>query len=212
MFDAGTMLPVTGSQWIDKFSLRFDTNYNDANREGNLAITLYGLIAAINTGGAIAMWFLAPLQGAEADDLYWWTWFFIFVIHLIIWGPILLLWPLAYIGNDSIVYLYVLIAQIGLFGPFGAYIALLGALIVAIFMADMGFPFKDDTLITYLMPGSYFLVAGLSSLIQLLFLDDLKTWYDNIVANEANEEAISRGNTGSETLDEDETVFDDEEY
>jgi len=80
----------------------------------------------------------------------------------------------------------------------------------AIFFSEIDYPFEDDSLISTVMPGSYFLVAGLSSLVQVLFLDDLKAWYINIVANEANEEAIASGN--SPTLDEDETEFDDEDY
>jgi len=56
-------------------------------------------MAMINTGGAVAMWFLAPLKGTTAAGFYWWTWLSIFIVHLIIWGPILLLWPITYLGD-----------------------------------------------------------------------------------------------------------------
>lgn len=165
---------LTGAKWIDKFSRNYDLIYANQKRAGTTAITVYGITALVNTIGACILWPLHLSENFADGDLYDFAWFFIFLMHLIIWGTLLILWPLAYIGNTTTVWFLKTFANVALAGPYGIYGALAIALALGMFLNTS---FAGTTTDAILILSTYVTIAGASSFVQLFFIQDIKEWY-----------------------------------
>lgn len=63
--------------------------------------------------------------------MWWWTWFFVFVIHLVLWVTVTVMWPITYIGSYTPLQFLRVFCYISMLGPYGGYWALLGTMIFA---------------------------------------------------------------------------------
>ena len=132
--DTGTsmMIEIDGDDWLRKYASGYNSEFSAISRSGNLGLTMYGIIALINVILSTLIWFF--FLGREyacgennesfclySDDLWWYTWFSTFVIHLFLWSPVAVMWPIAYIGSLTPLMFLRAFCYITLAGPYGLY-------------------------------------------------------------------------------------------
>ena len=120
---AGYMFNIKGFDWIKKFNST-DIVVSDSNRTGDISLVVYGLCGIVNSGATGLVWslFIADSIKVNKYSVMWAGWFVIFLVHLIIWAPITILWPLSYIGDIEVIRLFDIWIQIAMYGGgYGGY-------------------------------------------------------------------------------------------
>lgn len=106
----------------------------------------------------------------------WYAWFIIFLLHLVIWGPMSILWPLSYIGDIEILRLIDIWAQIGMYGGgYGGYEVCLILLIVGMGVNFDG-GWKGEVGIAWAIIAGYLAEAGLSAFLTFWFYPQFSLW------------------------------------
>ena len=136
------IVEIDGDDWLRKYSRGNNADFKAISRTGNVGLTMYGVMALINIVLATLVWFF--FLGREydcgennesfclySDDLWWYTWFAAFVVHLFLWSPVAVMWPIAYIGSLTPLMFLRVFCYITLAGPYGLYEGAMIAMILA---------------------------------------------------------------------------------
>jgi len=210
--DKGTsqILEIDGKDWLRKYSSRNNAEFQTISRQGNLGLALYGAVALVNVALAITIWFayLAtaytcvdpndPLNASQENyfclyshDLWWYTWFSAFVVHLGLWATVLVLWPVSYIGSYTPLRFLRVFCLFSLAGPYGLYEGVLIAMLFAFIIdtdssghVERGYQSRSGLIWT----GIYFGWVVASGFIQIWFLPDINDWFYEVKKAEAAED------------------------
>ena len=132
--DDGTsmIIEIDGGDWLRKYASGYNSEFTAISRSGNVGLTLYGVLAIINVVMSTLVWFY--FLGDEydcgenntsfclfSDDLWWYTWFSAFVVHLFLWAPVAVMWPVGYIGSLIPLEFLRIFCYISQAGPYGLY-------------------------------------------------------------------------------------------
>ena len=139
--DTGTswILEIDGDDWLRKYSSGYNSEFTAISRSGNLGISMFGVVGVINVVLCTLIWFY--YLGKEYDcgnsfclysnDFWWYTWFSLFVVHLFLWAPVTIMWPVAYIGSLTPLMFLRVFCYLTLAGPYGLYEGVLVAALLA---------------------------------------------------------------------------------
>lgn len=133
----------------------------DHNRQVDISLVALALVGLVNMVGFFFVWgyFLAPTLITNQYYFYWFAWFIAMIVHEGFWGTIVILWPLAYIGDLGILRVldfWIMFIMYG--GIYGGYEVILVLLVIgSIINIDLGWSF--DSLTTWLSVAGYFLLA-----------------------------------------------------
>jgi hypothetical protein len=190
---------VQGYNWITKYP-KEDVTVVDHSREVDFSIVVLGMFGLINMTAFFFVWgyFLGPTIVLNDYDFYWFAWFFGFIVHEIFWGFLTVLWPLAYIGDPtvlSIIDFWISFIMYG--GVYGAYEVLFIMIVIGVlFNIDGGWEF--DVLTSWIVTGGYALLATLDGVVCWFFYPQWHLWYlkewETIQA-EIEAEKAARGGT-----------------
>ena len=120
---AGYIYNIKGFDWIKKYNST-DVVVSDRNRTGDISLVVYGLTGLVNSGATGVVWSFFIADSIKTNKYYvmWYGWFIIFLVHLILWAPITILWPLSYIGDINVIRLFDTWVQIAMYGgTYGGY-------------------------------------------------------------------------------------------
>merc|ERR1712110_37027 len=136
------IIEIDGDDWIRKYGKGNNADFQAIARSGNIGLTMYGVVALINIILCPLVWFF--FLGKEyacgdnnesfclySDDLWWYAWFSAFVVHLFLWSPVAVMWPVAYIGSLKPVMFLRVFVYMSLAGPFGLYEGVFVVLLLA---------------------------------------------------------------------------------
>jgi len=167
---------------------------------------MFGVISLINIIGATAVWFLflgkkyecgAASASADvtychySDDLFYYTWMSVFIVHLFLWAPVAIMWPITYIGSLTPLMFLRAFCYISMAGPYGLYEGAMVAMVLAFIvwtdtsgLEDRGYSTSSG----YIWFGSYGGLAVLNSVIQIYFLPSIVDWFLEVQKAEAAED------------------------
>ena len=132
--DTGTsmIIEIDGKDWLRKYSRSNNAEFTSITRSGNIGVTLYGVLSLINIAMATVVWFFflgeeytCGDEDAESsfclysDDLWWYAWFAAFLVALIVWAPVAIMWPVAYIGSTDVLMTLRVFCYLSMSGPYG---------------------------------------------------------------------------------------------
>ena len=196
------IIEIDGKDWLKKFSSGNNADFTKISRTGNVGLTMYGVLALINIVLCVLAWFY--FLGAEyscgdnsasfclySDDLWWFTWLSAFIVHLGLWAPVAVMWPIVYIGSLTPLQFLRAFCYITLAGPFGLY----EGVIVAMALAFLAWPDTSghDTRGWSSTAGIvwfsvYCGLAFLNGFISIWFIPNINAWYEEVRLAEAAEE------------------------
>lgn len=107
----------------------------DNSREVDSSIYAFGIAGMVNSAAMGAVWsyFLNDAIKVNKYYFYWYAWFGAFVLHTVLWGLILVLWPLSYIGDlNTLTLIDIWMQVIKYGGVYGGYEVILGLIIVGV--------------------------------------------------------------------------------
>ena len=143
----------------------------DNNRTGDDSLTVIGLTGLVNSGATAAVWYFFLGDSIKNNKYFfvWYAWFVVFVVHLILWGPITIFWPLAYIGDINLLTTIDLWFQVTIYG--GAYSGYGICLILLVIGMGINYDkgWKNEVWLAWILIVAYLLEAGLSSFLSIWF-------------------------------------------
>ena len=151
----------------------------DSNRKGDVSLIVYGIMGLVNVAGVIVVWFyfIGPTITVKINKFIWYSWFVIFLLHLVIWAPMVVFWPLAYIGNITILQIINLWAQLGMYGGgYGGYEVCLILIIVGMGVNYDG-GWTGTPAIAWAIIIGYAAEAALSAFLSFWFYPYFTKWY-----------------------------------
>jgi len=151
----------------------------DHSREVDSSIYAFGIAGMVNSAAMGAVWsyFLNDAIKVNKYYFYWYAWFGAFVLHTVLWGLILVLWPLSYIGDlNTLTLIDIWMQVINYGGVYGGYEVILGLIIVGVIVNyDKGWTYSS--LISWSVTGAYFVLAGLSGFVSFWFQPFYHEWF-----------------------------------
>lgn len=97
--DAEVLESLSRVGWITK-NLFVEDDEQAEGKKVSPAVARIGLLGFLQTLYSV-MVYRTYVKDAADESAYYFAWFFVFIAHFILWFPVLLLWPLAYIGSES---------------------------------------------------------------------------------------------------------------
>jgi hypothetical protein len=198
---------IKGKNWLNKYDNDYATVKMDSKRKGNIAVVVYGVCALVNVVLSIVVWFTSLGKFIPNKDYSWswYAWFSAFLIHLLIWSPLLILWPLAYIGTVGILRLINIFAQIAMYGGvYGGYGVTLVLLVLGVGI-NIDQKWSGTVGLGWALVSVYVVVAGLSGFLSMWFYKSLFEWFQNVVIEELDEDEYEIDENGGLIIQEQST-------
>lgn len=169
---------LQGHNWIKKYEQKA-VSHMDHSREVDPSIYAFGITGMVNSAAMGAVWsyFLNASIKANKYYFYWYAWFVAFVIHTILWGLIVVLWPLSYIGDLNVLtFIDIWMQVINYGGVYGGYEVILVLIVVGVLVNfDKGWTY--DSIVSWCVTAGYFVLAGLSGFISFWFQPFYHEWF-----------------------------------
>ena len=149
---------------------------------------MFGVFALINVILATVVWFMFLGKTFEcgennsetrvtychySDDLFYYTWMSIFIVHLFLWAPVAVMWPITYIGSLTPLMFLRAFCYLSMAGPYGLYEGAIVAMVFAFIIKTSssghekrGYNDTDG----FIWVGSYSGLAIACGFIQIFFL------------------------------------------
>lgn len=196
------IIEIDGKDWLKKYTSSNNADFTAISRTGNVGLTMYGVLALVNIVLCILVWFY--FLGAEyacgdnnesfclySDDLWWFTWLSAFIVHLGLWAPVAVMWPIVYIGSLTPLSFLRAFCYITLAGPFGLYPGVIIAMVFA-FLVNPDTSGHDTRGWSSTSGIIWFSVYGglafLNGFISIWFIPSINAWYEEVRLAEAAEE------------------------
>lgn len=174
---AGYIFNIKGYNWIKKYNST-DVVVSDRNRTGDISLVVYGLTGMVNAGATGVVWSFFIADSIKTNKYYvmWYGWFIIFLVHLVLWAPIIILWPLSYIGDINVIRLFDTWIQVAMYGgTYGGYEV--GLILIIL---GMGWNFdggnKLSVAISWGIIIGYLAEASLSAFLSFWFYPQFSAW------------------------------------
>jgi len=147
-----------------------------SNAKGSIAVHILGAVGLLNSIIAFWMWFKF-LKNFD-NSHYWWTMLMTMITTGSLWIPMAVVWPVYQFGEQYMIRVVRIIAQMTYIGVFGAYWINLSALIYSTIVSreKAGSQITKKAGVTYSI--TYGAISAVNSTLSVLFVPRIVDWYE----------------------------------
>jgi len=145
------------------------------------------IMAAVGMVNSIMVfWWFFDYLATYSNTGFWWTWFTAVVLNGLLWLPFFFSWPVLFFAGSTTVNVIAFLAEVTLFGAYGAYWGVVGAMLYVFYIEPETekSTYTSDTDATIWF-SVYTSICLLDSIVSILLVPDILVYRDK--RNEADE-------------------------